>query len=229
MTEQPQPPPSVRVTENGPYEVTGDIPLSRQRIVPDTEGNSVGWQETRTYDTPDGHYALCRCGRSANKPFCDGTHTTIGFDGTEGPLARVPYLQQAGEEDGPDVILTDAQPLCAFARFCDVDGSVWRQIDEPGKGEAVIRESGYCPSGRLIAWDRESRTPIEPDLPPSIGVVEDPQQNVAGPLWVRGNIPVTAPDGTPYETRNRVTLCRCGASRNKPFCDGSHAATGFRD
>jgi CDGSH-type Zn-finger protein len=64
---------------------------------------------------------------------------------------------------------------------------------------------------------------------PSIGVVEDPQIGVSGPLWVRGGIQVEAADGTPYEVRNRVTLCRCGASQNKPFCDGSHAAIGFTD
>nr|WP_246267868.1 CDGSH iron-sulfur domain-containing protein [Nonomuraea typhae] len=62
-----------------------------------------------------------------------------------------------------------------------------------------------------------------------MGLVEDPVQGVSGPIWVRGGIAVTAADGTDYEVRNRVTLCRCGASRNKPFCDGSHAAIGFRD
>ena len=42
-----------------------------------------------------------------------------------------------------------------------------------------------------------------------------------GPLWVRGGIPVMSADGKPYAIRNRVTLCRCGKSGNKPFCDGS--------
>ena len=40
---------------------------------------------------------------------------------------------------------------------------------------------------------------------------------------------VVAKDGHRYEVRNRVTLCRCGASKNKPFCDGSHAAIEFKD
>jgi hypothetical protein len=43
-----------------------------------------------------------------------------------------------------------------------------------------------------------------------------------GLLWVRGGIPVVSADGKPYTVRNRLTLCRCGKSRNKPFCDGSH-------
>jgi CDGSH-type Zn-finger protein len=50
-----------------------------------------------------------------------------------------------------------------------------------------------------------------------------------GPLLVRGGIPVESEDGRPYEVRNRVTLCRCGHSRNKPFCDGTHDQIGFRE
>ena len=93
----------------------------------------------------------------------------------------------------------------------------------------TAQEAGLCPSGRLVAWDRETKAPLEPRLERSIGVVEDPAEGVAGPLWVRGGIPVVAADGEPYEVRNRVTLCRCGASKNKPFCDASHASIGFTD
>jgi hypothetical protein len=81
----------------------------------------------------------------------------------------------------------------------------------------------------LVTWDLTSREAIEPEFPPSIALVEDPHQGVSGPLWVRGGIEVIAADGTPYELRNRVTLCRCGQSNNKPFCDGTHASVGFSD
>jgi iron-binding CDGSH zinc finger protein len=77
--------------------------------------------------------------------------------------------------------------------------------------------------------DRASGKAIEPHLEPSIGLVQDTAQGISGPVWVRGGIPVVAADGTTYEVRNRVTLCRCGASSNKPFCDGSHASTHFTD
>jgi CDGSH-type Zn-finger protein len=70
---------------------------------------------------------------------------------------------------------------------------------------------------------------VEESLPVSIGVVEDPAEDCAGPLWLRGGIAVIAANGFAYEVRNRVTLCRCGASRNKPFCDGSHASIKFQD
>ena len=70
---------------------------------------------------------------------------------------------------------------------------------------------------------------VEPTLPPSIGLVEDPALHCSGPLWVRGGIRVESADGRPYERRNRVTLCRCGASTNMPFCNGSHASIQFQD
>lgn len=185
------------------------------------------WEKGPEFEVGES-YDLCRCGQSANKPFCDESHKRVGFDGTE-VASREPYLSQAQEQDGPDLTLTDAPALCAFARFCDADGQVWNLVETPGRSSAVLRETSNCPSGRLVSWNLAERKALEPELDPSIGVVEDPQQGVSGPYWVRGGITVTSADGTDYEVRNRVTLCRCGASRNKPFCDGSHAATGFTD
>jgi CDGSH-type Zn-finger protein len=50
-----------------------------------------------------------------------------------------------------------------------------------------------------------------------------------GPLIVRGRFVITGPDGQPVPAgRKTVALCRCGKSASKPFCDGSHARTGFR-
>jgi hypothetical protein len=86
----------------------------------------------------------------------------------------------------------------------------------------MIEEAADCPSGRLVIYDKKTGKPIEPTFEPSIALVEDPNIKVSGPLWVRGGIPIKSSDGTLYETRNRVTLCRCGKSQNKPFCDSSH-------
>ena len=56
-----------------------------------------------------------------------------------------------------------------------------------------------------------------------------PGPGVSGPLYVRGGIPLVGADGTEYELRNRYALCRCGASRNKPFCDAMHVTVGYED
>jgi CDGSH-type Zn-finger protein len=176
-------------------------------------------------------YALCRCGASQTKPFCDGTHARNGFDGTE-TASRAPFVEQAKTLAGPGMILEDAEALCAFARFCDVGDSIWQSIehvDDPAVRELVIHEATHCPSGRLVVRDTATGAAHEPDLHPSIGLVEDPAKDCSGPLYVRGGIPVNSADGTPYEVRNRVALCRCGQSQNKPFCDGTHAQSGFVD
>ncbi len=222
--------PTILVSKNGPYVVTGGVPVSVRVIVPNREGLSWDWKEGRAFDSP-ASYALCRCGHSKNKPFCDGSHAVVGFNGTE-TASREPYDRQAERSEGPTLELRDAENLCAFARFCDPGGKIWSLIertDDPEVRELAIREATHCPSGRLVLHDRKDGKAIEEKLPKSIGVVEDPALEVSGPLWVRGGVTVLSGDGTPYEVRNRMTLCRCGASSNKPFCDGSHASIKFKD
>jgi len=85
-----------------------------------------------------------------------------------------------------------------------------------------------CPAGRLVAWDKKTGRPIEPHFEPSIVLIEDPKMKCSGPIWVRGGIPVIGAEGFAYEIRNRVTLCRCGASSNKPFCDAKHLQIRFK-
>ncbi|HUR02072.1 MAG TPA: CDGSH iron-sulfur domain-containing protein [Nonomuraea sp.] len=213
----------IEVTPDGPYVVTGSVPMARQSIGADAGGQSMGWDQGEDYPAAES-YELCRCGHSANKPYCDGSHERVRFDGTE-TASRQPYQGQAQEQAGPELTLTDAPAFCAFARFCDADGQAWKLVEIPGQADTVARQAAHCPSGRLVAW--ASRSPIEPELPPSIGIVEDPVAGAGGPIWVRGGIPVTSADGRDYEVRNRVTLCRCGSSRNKPFCDGSHVTIRF--
>lgn len=212
----------IKVTRNGPYIVSGGVPLSEQTIAVDSDGQCHGWRQTREYP-PQENYALCRCGRSGNKPFCDGTHARIGFDGSEA-ASRELYLARAERTEGLGLDLTDAGELCAGARFCHRDGGIWRLAKrsvDPDARMIAIEEAGDCPSGRLVVWDKEGK-PIEPGFAPSIALVQDPQAGVSGPIWVRGGIPIESAGGATYEVRNRVTLCRCGKSSNKPFCDGRH-------
>jgi CDGSH-type Zn-finger protein len=230
MSDTGPKPVKITVTKDGSYMVTGGPPLTRQAIASNAAEESVDWTAEEPVETP-GRYFLCRCGHSANKPFCDGSHTKVGFDGTE-TASRDPYLDQAKAFDGPKVLMTDAESLCAFARFCDRNGAVWNEVSEATTDEArdaLLHQIGQCPSGRLVAWDKQTGDAIEPDLPVSLVLTEDPQQDASGPIWARGGIEIVGADGVAYEVRNRVTLCRCGASSNKPFCDGTHASIHFSD
>jgi CDGSH-type Zn-finger protein len=223
MKKSEQPNAKIQVTKDGPYLVTGSLPLSEQWIATNAEGESLDYREGKKFPAP-AQYALCRCGQSANKPFCDGTHKKIQFDGKE-TASHQPYLKQAETIEGPTLRLTDQENLCAFARFCDPKGRIWnivKQTDNPAARQLVEHEAGHCPAGRLVAWDRETGKAIEPKFEPSLGLIEDTAKQVSGPIWVRGGIPVVSADGKTYEIRNRLTLCRCGRSENKPFCNGSH-------
>jgi CDGSH-type Zn-finger protein len=215
----------IEVTKDGPYLVSGGLPLNEQWIVTNAGGDSLEYREGKKYPASP-QYALCRCGQSANKPFCDGTHAKVGFEGTE-TASHKPYLEQAGTIEGPTLRLTDQENLCAFARFCDPKGRIWnlvKQADNPEVRKIVEHEAGHCPAGRLVIWDKATGKPIEPKFEPSLALIEDTEKKVSGPIWARGGIPVVSAEGKTYEIRNRLTLCRCGSSANKPFCDGSHAA-----
>jgi CDGSH-type Zn-finger protein len=212
----------IRVEKNGPYKVTGGLPLKEMRIKCDNNGIAVAWHEEKTYPLQES-YQLCRCGRTRTPPFCDETHRVVKFDGME-TAGRKTYKEQAREFKGPDLDLFDARILCTHARFCDRAGGIWKLTEKSNDNEArrtAIEEARDCPSGRLVVRDKKGHK-IEPELEPSIVLVEDPFKGVSGPIWLRGGIVVEAADGTTYEVRNRVTLCRCGKSLNKPFCDGRH-------
>ncbi len=219
----------IRVIKDGPYHVTGHLPMGKQIIIADKEGYSKEWEEGQRYPEKE-EYDLCRCGHSHIKPYCDKTHQKIEFDGTE-TASKKKYLKCAETTEGPDLVLTDYRDLCVSARFCDRLAGTWKlteNSDDPESRKIAIEQACNCPGGRLVAWDKKTGKVIEPDLEPSIGIIEDPEAGVSGPIWARGGIPVESAGGEEYEIRNRVTLCRCGKSKNKPFCDGRHRE-GFSD
>jgi CDGSH-type Zn-finger protein len=220
----------IKIVKNGPFLVYGGIPLIKLIITTDTIGYPYEWVEKMKYPQQE-EYALCRCGQSENKPFCDGKHEETGFQGIE-TAGRVSYLDNAKEINGTELILTDNQTLCNHAGFCARAGGIGNLViesDDPEAKKTAIQIAGNCNSGRFVVWDKETKQPIEPDFELSIAVTEEPEKGVSGPLWVRGKIPLVSAEGITYEVRNRVTLCRCGQSFNKPYCDGTHIEIGFND
>ncbi|MCL5970308.1 MAG: CDGSH iron-sulfur domain-containing protein [Patescibacteria group bacterium] len=218
------------VTKNGPYLVSGSLPLIKEIAVVGEEGEPEKWVKGKKYPKQK-NYALCRCGKSKNKPFCDGNHIKEGFKG-EDAAPKETYLNQAEKISGPDLVLTDAPIYCAGARFCHLSGGTWNNVknsDNPKAKKIAIQTACNCPSGRLVVWNKKTGKAIEPKLKQSISLIEDPQAKASGPIWLKGGVPLESGDGGKYQTRNRVTLCRCGRSQNKPFCDGSHLDARFND
>jgi len=217
----------IKVSKNGPYIVTGNVPLSEKIITP----KGKGYEYKDGCDFPPAEInALCRCGKSQNHPYCDGSHSKINFNGAE-TASLANYADRAELLKGPELDLMD-DGRCAVARFCHrEDGKVWGLVEKsnnPKLREEAIQGAGDCPSGRLTAYDKTGKA-IEPEFEPAVEILQDPENKVSGPIFVKGNIPIECAEGNIYETRNRVALCRCGRSRNKPFCDATHVSAGFSD
>ncbi|MEO9237582.1 MAG: CDGSH iron-sulfur domain-containing protein, partial [Jatrophihabitantaceae bacterium] len=150
------------------------------------------------------------------------------FDGTETATTE-PYAARAKDLGGTGITVTDDRAICEHAGFCgNKQTNVWTMVRDASTEDSIARAQlmamvERCPSGALTYRLAEEGPAIEPDLRREIGVVDD------GPLFLTGGVRVQRSDGTVQEIRNRVTLCRCGASKNKPLCDGSHREVGFRD
>jgi CDGSH-type Zn-finger protein len=170
--------------------------------------------------------ALCRCGGSANKPFCDGTHSTIGFSGER--LAdgskdkRISYR-------GKKITIHDNRGICSHAGFCtDNLGSVFHSEREPwispdgATVEKIIEVIKQCPSGAL-SYSIEEVEHRGQAREPMVTVSKD------GPYYVTGEIELKDHPRGEGASEEHCTLCRCGASKNKPFCDGSHWEISFTD
>jgi CDGSH-type Zn-finger protein len=218
--------PRIEIEENGPYRVSGGVPIARTAQVETEYGEPVGWVPDEYLADPGDAYKLCRCGRSADKPFCDGSHEREEWDGEE-TAPRSTISERRYEFPAGEGTVSFDLATCEHAGFCGDRFTNWRRLareaDDPAVRERLMQMVRLCPSGALEIQPEAGGEQLEPALPVSVGVVRD------GPLWVRGRVPVTSADGETYEVRNRVTLCRCGHSETKPFCDGSHKHVGFTD
>ena len=172
-------------------------------------------------------FALCRCGGSASKPFCDGTHASNGFSGarlTDG---------SANKQDtypGEKITIHDNRSVCAHAGFCTdnlkpvfkLGTEPW--IDPEGAGaEAIIAAARECPSGAL-SYTVDGVEHTGQDREPAITVSKDGPYHVAGGPELKDPVTNQQP-----QSQEHYTLCRCGSSKNKPFCDGTHWYIKFRD
>jgi CDGSH-type Zn-finger protein len=212
------------VKTNGPYLVQGGVPLVRKAPVISEHGEPLTWKKGESLQASE-PYSLCRCGQSDSKPFCDGSHADVDFDGMETADTR-PMADRETTYKGTGINVLDDRSICVHAGFCGTRiTNAWKMVRETGDTQVraqVMAMIERCPSGALSYTLEPASEVLEPDLPREVAIIPD------GPLWISGGVPVERADGLAFETRNRVTLCRCGASNNKPLCDGSHKEVGFQ-
>ena len=209
--------PKIACLPNGPYYLLND---SDPRVIPNLQKSSGEACATIT------GVALCRCGGSGNKPFCDGTHGKMGFsdanlsDGSHNQ--RINYV-------GKQITIHDNRQICSHAGYCtDNLKSVFKLHEEPwidpdgaAAGE-IINTVQKCPSGAL-SYSVDNIEHRDQDRTTMVTVTKN------GPYAVTGGIELLGHAFGEGASTEHYTLCRCGASNNKPFCDGSHWAIGFED
>ncbi len=202
--------PSITSITDGPYLVKNLKHFSNQNGPIDT-------QETM---------ALCRCGGSENKPFCDGTHKQTGFSSAklEGRVEN-----KWDSYKGQKLTIHDNRGICSHAGSC-TDGlaSVFHLKEEPwikpdsASADEIIKAIGKCPSGAL-SYSVNDVKASDPAGEPSIFVAPN------GPYVVSGEPDLVETPLAEAASTEHFTLCRCGGSKNKPFCDGTHWYIEFVD
>ncbi|WP_406657290.1 CDGSH iron-sulfur domain-containing protein [Methanolobus sp. ZRKC2] len=209
MSEEKKP--VIEVSKNGPY-IVKDLKKLR---------NSRG-----AFIETSPSIALCRCGGSGTKPFCNGTHLKNNFSGDK-KEDRVPDILDTYE--GKDITIHDNRGVCSHMGNCsDNLPSVFQLGKEPwidpdgAEPEEIAKIIRMCPSGAL-SYTMNGELHKEYPHEPEIFVGRDRSYSVVGGIELKDQ------DGSKPETQDHYTLCRCGNSKNKPFCDGSHWYVGFKD
>lgn len=215
--------PKILLLPNGPYYLLNDMEPKVVENLQNSEGQPLS--------TLRG-VALCRCGASKNKPFCDGTHGTIGFSSENKTQDNKPIIKDKRKNYvGKEITIHDNRKICSHAAECvnnlpsvfKFNTRPWINPDAADK-QQIINTIKKCPSGALgysiddIEYKEQERMSL-------VTVLKD------GPYTITGGINLIGDNIQFAEgfSKEHYTLCRCGASSNKPFCDGMHITINFKD
>jgi CDGSH-type Zn-finger protein len=183
--------------------------------------------------------ALCRCGASKNKPFCDGTHNVIGFSSANRTLDENDDTKKTAIKDkrrdypGKEITVHDNRKICSHAAECVNNlSSVFKLGSRPwinpdaSKMNDIIDVVRRCPSGALsYSIDGVEYRDPEEQRNPIVTVLKNGPYHITGGIELIGEN-IQFGKGA---SKEHYTLCRCGASENKPFCDGAHKSSEFND
>lgn len=217
----------IEICCNGPYIVTGNVPLILKTQVVSEYGEPLSWKKEGEIKA-DVACLLCRCGRSSCRPFCDGTHAKIEFDGADTAPSNLTAERREAYPGCTNITIRNDASLCSLSGFCanrvTSIGEMAKHTEDTQVRAMAIAMIEHCPSGALTYTIEDGDDDIEVDLPQQIAATKEVTSDgvIWGPLWVTGGISILRTDGLPLERRNRVTICSCGRSKSKPLCDGTH-------
>ena len=169
------------IRKNGPYTVYGGVPLYHKTQVVSEFGEPLTWHKDHLLQTEE-VYDLCRCGRSANKPFCDGSHRRTGFDGTETADTKTNLERRFLHNGSKKIFVYRDMNLCTSAGFCgnrltNIQRMVPKSDDDPTLRSLIIAMVERCPSGSYTFRLEADGPDIEPDLPVAIAVTTEMTRN----------------------------------------------------
>ncbi|MCK8061703.1 MULTISPECIES: CDGSH iron-sulfur domain-containing protein [unclassified Fusibacter] len=205
----------ITATKNGPFKMTGLKKITRHT-------GEVISIEQEAY--------LCRCGGSSTKPFCDDTHKKNGFDGSPNP----DYLKnKVRAYEGEKIIIYDNRSVCSHRGYCTQEvPNVFKKsapwIDPDGDTvEKIIDLCNKCPSGAL-SYAIVGKGRVQGDyLGEACLRISERRFGFDGPYDLTGAIAIDGQTLRTSESPFKATLCRCGYSKNMPFCSGEHIKIEF--
>ena len=212
--------PKIMPIPNGPlYLINSSTPQKVENMI-DSNGEPI-YKITNV--------ALCRCGGSKNKPFCDGTHVSLGFlSENKGPAQTA---DKRKDYVGNEITVHDNRRMCSHSAECLRNlESVFRLGERPwinpdgATFESIIETVKKCPSGALSYSVKGLENRDQLGRKPLVTVGKN------GPYHVTGGVELAGIENWAVgASKEHYTLCRCGASNNKPFCDGTHLSINFKD
>lgn len=215
--------PKILLLPNGPYYLLNDMEPKVVENLQNSEGQPLS--------TLRG-VALCRCGASKNKPFCDGTHGTIGFSSENKTQDNSPIIKDKRKNYvGKEITIHDNRKICSHAAECvnnlpsvfKFNARPWINPDAADK-QQIINTIKKCPSGAL-GYSIDEVEYKDQERMSMVTVSKDGPYTITGVIDLIGDN-IQFAEGF---SKEHYTLCRCGASNNKPFCDGMHITINFKD
>lgn len=203
--------PSIEALDNGALVVKGQVRIT------DAKGNQITSHKKTTQ--------LCRCGASKKKPYCDRSHKRLKFDSSQSKDHTPDGVEKY---EGSEISIHYNRLLCSHAAICgdrleavfDSKRDPWI-IPDNGSAEEIKEIVKACPSGALrYSLPNEMPQHILSDSCSEINIEKD------GPFHVCG-IPFASERLAEGASSDKYDLCRCGASKNKPYCDGTHCDIGW--
>jgi CDGSH-type Zn-finger protein len=219
--------PKIVPLPNGPYYLIDDMEPKLVENLKNSKGESLSVIRG---------VSLCRCGASNNKPFCDGTHSKIGFSSENKEGVKESQHQMVKDKRknyvGKRITIHDNRKICSHAAECvnnlssvfKINARPWINPDA-AEIEEIIDTIRKCPSGALSYSLDGIEYQDQNERKPMVTVSKDGPYHVTGGINLIGDN-IQWAEGS---SKEHYVLCRCGASNNKPFCDGMHRLINFKD